>query len=88
MCFYIPLDDNVSEKPLGQRRTLLRCVFPDEYCTLGPPTVICSKCNAHMWKEERVNKNVTKGAPIFSMCCKRGEVKLPPALPTPPYEFV
>ncbi|KAK1355180.1 hypothetical protein POM88_048436 [Heracleum sosnowskyi] len=60
-------------------------MVPEDYATLGPPSVKCSKCNAQMWKEERVNKNVTKGLPIFSMCCKKGEVKLPAQLPTPSY---
>ncbi|XP_074337035.1 uncharacterized protein LOC141674212 [Apium graveolens] len=38
-----------------------------------------------MWKEKRVNKNVTKGTPIFSIYCLKGTVKLPPIPPTPPY---
>lgn len=57
----------------------------DEYASLGGPSAKCLKCNARMWKEERVNKNVTKGTPIFSICCKKGAVKLPPSLPTPDY---
>lgn len=32
-----------------------------------------------------MNKNVSKRPPIFSICCKKGEVKLPKALPTPDY---
>lgn len=60
-------------------------VIPEDYATLGPPSVKCSKCSAVMWKEERVNKNVTKGQPIFSMCCKKGEVKLPAPPLTPSY---
>lgn len=38
-----------------------------------------------MWKEECVNKNVTRGTPVFSMCCKKGEVKLPATPDTPDY---
>lgn len=38
-----------------------------------------------MWKEERVNKNVTKGTPLFSICCKKGDVKLQDCPPTPNY---
>ncbi|KAK1351532.1 hypothetical protein POM88_054219 [Heracleum sosnowskyi] len=34
--------------------------IPDEYASLGGPSAKCSKCNTLMWKEERVNKNVTK----------------------------
>lgn len=63
----------------------LQCVFPDKYCTLSPLTAICSKFKARMWKEKRINKNLSKGAPIFSIRCKKGEVKLPPTLPTPPH---
>lgn len=58
---------------------------PEEYVSLGGPTEICTKCNAVMWKEERVNKNVTRGVPIFSMCCGKGQIQLPKTLPTPPY---
>lgn len=32
-----------------------------------------------------MNKNHTKQTPIFSLCCKKREVELPKALPTPPY---
>ncbi|KAK1364059.1 hypothetical protein POM88_039620 [Heracleum sosnowskyi] len=60
-------------------------IIPEEYASLGAPSAECIKCNACLWKEERVNKNVTRGTPIFSQCCKKGEVKLPDALPTPPY---
>ncbi|XP_017256335.2 uncharacterized protein LOC108225891 [Daucus carota subsp. sativus] len=38
-----------------------------------------------MWHEERVNKCVTKGKPLFSICCRRGEVKLPEPEATPNY---
>lgn len=84
---YSDCDDNEvpvnnSGCPVKQRR---KHIIPEEYATLGPPSVKCSKCNAQMWKEERVNKNVTKGQPVFSMCCKKGEVKLPAPLPTPSY---
>ncbi|XP_074342257.1 uncharacterized protein LOC141679740 [Apium graveolens] len=68
-----------------QSRRAPRCVIPEEYASLGGPTAICSKCHARMWKEERVNKNVTKGCPIFSLCCMKGAVILPPIPPTPEY---
>ncbi|KAK1359339.1 hypothetical protein POM88_043813 [Heracleum sosnowskyi] len=58
-------------------------VIPEEYASLGSPSVECKHCHARMWKEERVNKNVTKETPVFSVCCKKGDVKLP-ATPTPP----
>ncbi|XP_074337348.1 uncharacterized protein LOC141674540 [Apium graveolens] len=38
-----------------------------------------------MWKEERVNKNVTKGCPVFSLCCMKGAVRLPPIPHAPQY---
>nr|XP_017246302.1 PREDICTED: uncharacterized protein LOC108217905 [Daucus carota subsp. sativus] len=60
-------------------------LIPEEYATLGGPSKVCSSCNAMMWHEERVNKNVTKGQPLFSICCRKGEVKLPDPLPTPSY---
>ncbi|KAK1393741.1 hypothetical protein POM88_012797 [Heracleum sosnowskyi] len=69
-----------TKAPVRKKR-----VVPDEYATLGDPSVKCKHCNARMWKEERVNKCVTKGTPIFSMCCKKGDVKLPPTPPTPAY---
>lgn len=59
--------------------------IPKDYVSLGSPDAICSKCNARLWKEERTNKNVTRGAPIFSICCRKGDVKLPPTPKTPDY---
>ncbi|KAK1368799.1 hypothetical protein POM88_034891 [Heracleum sosnowskyi] len=69
----------------SKKASRIKVFFPEEYASLGGPSVKCTKCNASMWKEERVNKNVTRGIPLFSLCCKKGEVKLPSALPTPPY---
>ncbi|XP_074354878.1 uncharacterized protein LOC141693625 [Apium graveolens] len=56
-----------------------------EYATLGPPNVRCSKCESWMWKEERVNKSVTCGIPSFSLCCAKGQIKLPKEKPTPSF---
>ncbi|KAK1372882.1 hypothetical protein POM88_029075 [Heracleum sosnowskyi] len=53
------------------------------YVSLGAPTAKCNKCNAIMWKEERVNKNVKRGTPEFSLCCAKGQISLPKAPPTP-----
>ncbi|KAK1354992.1 hypothetical protein POM88_048248 [Heracleum sosnowskyi] len=69
---------------MPQRRRGLH-VVPEQYASLGGPSAICSNCNARMWKEERVNKNVTKGTPIFSLCCMKGAVKLPKVPRTPRY---
>ncbi|KAK1398933.1 hypothetical protein POM88_008796 [Heracleum sosnowskyi] len=56
-----------------------------EYATLGPPSVQCNKCHAWMWKEERVNKSVVWGTPVFSLCCAKGQIKLPKEKPTPSF---
>lgn len=66
--FTLPSDETNTEIPPCQECKRLRCVFPDEYCKLGPSTAICSKYNARMWKEKRVNTHITKRAPIISMC--------------------
>ncbi|KAK1404907.1 hypothetical protein POM88_004512 [Heracleum sosnowskyi] len=55
------------------------------YVSLGPPSVKCEFCQAYMWKEERVNKNSKHGKPIFSLCCRKGQINLPKAPPTPSY---
>ncbi|KAL8102990.1 hypothetical protein AgCh_027504 [Apium graveolens] len=55
------------------------------YCSLGPPNVLCEKCNAVIWKEECVNKNVKHGKPEFSLCCSKGQISLPKTPPTPSY---
>ncbi|KAK1387262.1 hypothetical protein POM88_015440 [Heracleum sosnowskyi] len=82
----IDLDDNVQYNTCPPPKKNKRAsIIPEEYASLGAPTAECIKCKACLWKEERVNKNVTRGTPIFSQCCKKGEVKLPDALPTPPY---
>ncbi|XP_017250901.2 uncharacterized protein LOC108221541 [Daucus carota subsp. sativus] len=60
-------------------------LIPEEYATLGAPSKVCSHCNSLMWHEERVNKNVTKGKPLFSICCRKGDVKLPEPMETPGY---
>ncbi|KAL8125792.1 hypothetical protein AgCh_013177 [Apium graveolens] len=78
-------NDNVQPPPNVQTKNRRKTVFHLEYCSLGAPTAKCIKCNALMCKEERVKKNVTQGVPIFSLFCKKGEVKLPDTLPTPPY---
>lgn len=38
-----------------------------------------------MWKEERVNRNVTQGTPLFSLCCAKGQISLPKERPTPSF---
>lgn len=58
---------------------------PKEYSSLGGPYVKCVNCEAFMWKEERANKEVTRGVPRFSICCGKGKVKLTKTPPTPSY---
>ncbi|KAL8117784.1 hypothetical protein AgCh_015617 [Apium graveolens] len=51
----------------------------------GPANVKCSYCDAWMWKEECVNKSVVRGTPVFSLCCMKGQIKLPKEPPTPSF---
>ena len=54
-----------------------------KYRSLDGPTSRCKHCNAQMWSQERVNKGSKKKAPVFSLCCGRGQISLPPAIATP-----
>ncbi|XP_074370042.1 uncharacterized protein LOC141711481 [Apium graveolens] len=38
-----------------------------------------------MWDKERVNKGNRKSPPLFSICCGKGEIKLPKVKPTPKF---
>ncbi|XP_074345481.1 uncharacterized protein LOC141684406 [Apium graveolens] len=51
-------------------------VIPDDYATLGGASVNCRHCGALMGNQRN---------PIFSICCRKGEVKIPPLPQTPPY---
>ncbi|KAL8099136.1 hypothetical protein AgCh_031714 [Apium graveolens] len=80
------------ESALGNDSDEEEVIFPHEvthttegYCSLGAPSEKCLKCGAIMWKEERVNKNVKKGVYEFSICCGKGQIKLPATPPTPEY---
>lgn len=53
------------------------------YMDIGGPDKLCKKCGAHMWNEERNNKNLKRQDPTFSLCCKNGQVELPKE-PQPP----
>ncbi|XP_074325309.1 uncharacterized protein LOC141662270 [Apium graveolens] len=59
--------------------------IPEEYASLRAPSAVCKYYSARMWKEERDNKNVTKGPPVFSLCCMKGAVSLHVVPPIPPY---
>ncbi|KAK1366398.1 hypothetical protein POM88_041959 [Heracleum sosnowskyi] len=56
-----------------------------DYASLGAPDVQCQHCHAWMWKEERSNKSVTRGIPVFSLCCAKGQIQLPNEEPTPSF---
>src|SRR5581483_3588942 len=51
--------------------------------TLGNMEYICCNCGALMWLDEKVN--VSAKSPIFTTCCAKGKVLLPPLqnLPSP-----
>ncbi|KAK1361134.1 hypothetical protein POM88_045608 [Heracleum sosnowskyi] len=85
-------EDFVGHPVIGSDSDEDEVIFPEEgfqtipgYVSLGAPTAKCNKCNAIMWKEERVNKNVKRGTPEFSLCCAKGQISLPKAPPTPSY---
>ncbi|XP_063945878.1 uncharacterized protein LOC108212277 [Daucus carota subsp. sativus] len=83
-----PDSENINQNESNLQKKCRRgskYLIPEEYATLGGLSKRCTSCNAMMWHEERVNKNVTKGKPLFSICCRKGEVKLPEPLPTPVY---
>lgn len=48
------------------------------YMDLGKPNKVCPHCKAMMWDAERNNKSTKHHAPTFSICCRNGQVKLPP----------
>lgn len=52
---------------------------------LGKLTKVCPKCKVRMWNEEHNNKSTKNNAPTFSLCCKDGQVQLPPESPPPPF---
>ena len=56
-----------------------------EYRSLGGPMSKCTHCQAMMWDRERINKGSKKSVPIFSLCCGKGQIKLPLVKPTPKY---
>ncbi|XP_074325792.1 uncharacterized protein LOC141663852 [Apium graveolens] len=59
-CHNDQVNDIILDKNLENSEKLDQPV-PKGYLTLGPPTETCCKCGAVMWKEERSNKDVTKG---------------------------
>lgn len=52
---------------------------------IGNPNEVCQHCNSIMWNAERNNKATKNKRPTFSMCCRNGQVYLPPERQPPPY---
>ncbi len=65
---------------------LARCEFDDNHhglChTLGEMTILCGKCNALHFLEERVASNLHANSQ-FTLCCAQGKVTLPQLAPPP-----
>lgn len=55
------------------------------YMDLGNPDKVCPHCKAVMWNAERNNKSNKYHSPTFSMCCKNGQVDLPPERQPPTF---
>lgn len=51
----------------------------------GNPDKVCQQCNAMMWNAERNNKGLKHQQPTFSICCRNGQVSLPPERQPPPF---
>ncbi|KAK1380076.1 hypothetical protein POM88_026820 [Heracleum sosnowskyi] len=76
------LTDCMSSLPHYQSNSVN---VPREYHSLRALTCTCEYCGVVMWKEERVNKAVTRGKPKFSLCCAKGKIQLPRSPPTPEF---
>jgi len=50
--------------------------------TLGEMTIVCGKCDALHFLEERVASSSCTN-PLFTLCCAQGKVRLPPLAPPP-----
>lgn len=48
------------------------------YMNSGNPDKVCPHCKSQMWNAERNNKSTKYKDPTFSMCCRNGQVVLPP----------
>ncbi|OMP07463.1 DNA helicase PIF1, ATP-dependent [Corchorus olitorius] len=59
-----------------------RTIF--EPSCFGGPDAECPFCHAKMWSKERTQPEISVPYPVFSLCCKQGTIKLPPARPSPP----
>lgn len=52
---------------------------------IGMPDKVCQHCKSVMWNAERNNKGFKHHNPTFSMCCRNGQVVLPPERQPPPF---
>ncbi|KAF5328268.1 hypothetical protein D9758_017841 [Tetrapyrgos nigripes] len=59
---------------------------PVEHHDLGQMEYVCAHCGALHWFQEKLSKS-PKNAPEFGMCCKHGEVQLPPLQQPPEYLY-
>ncbi|XP_076960289.1 uncharacterized protein LOC143636628 [Bidens hawaiensis] len=48
-----------------------------DYKDHGDQSVICSACQAKLWKDESRRGNEKVGNKVYSMCCAKGKVQLP-----------
>ncbi len=55
-----------------------RHVFPAK-------NIVCFNCKARMWMDEKTEGS--KKNPKFSICCSKGQFKLPDSNPLPPFLF-
>ena len=71
------ITDEINEiSPIPKARIYPWISLGLRHHTLGNMTYKCSKCEAMMWLDERVTKSVR--LPVFSTCCAKGKVILPP----------
>ncbi len=65
---------------------LARREFDDNHCglrhILGEMTIMCSKCGAVHFLEERATSS-SRANPQFTLCCAQGKITLPMLAPPP-----
>ncbi|CAJ2632313.1 unnamed protein product [Trifolium pratense] len=63
---------------------LFRSSEVQEYSDIGDMDIVCPKCGALIWYEERAEKHRGKAVLKISMCCKKGKVTIPYMKEPPP----
>ena len=77
------ITDEINEiSPIPKARVYSWISLGLHHHTLGNMTYRCNECGAMMWLNEKVTKSVR--LPVFSTCCARGKVILPPLQELPP----